>query len=102
MVAGWSADPSFIIQFQNRLHLIDKLRRNRSHLDGDTPLIVKGGAAASLETVKHHLKPNRQRSVGPNCVSRVPARGPGEGDPGSGRTSIDRLTEAVEALSRTQ
>jgi hypothetical protein len=46
-VAGWSAGPCFISQFQNRLHLIDKLRRNRSHFGEDTPLIVKGGSAIS-------------------------------------------------------
>jgi hypothetical protein len=50
-VDGWSAEPSFISQFQNRLHLTDKLRRNRSHLDEDTSLIVKGGVVISGQRV---------------------------------------------------
>jgi len=75
-VAGWSAGSFFISHLPNRLHLIDKLRRNRSHFGEDIPLIVKRGrhhqrsacrsryCSQTPETVNHHLKPFRQRSVG--------------------------------------
>ena len=86
-VAGWSSGPSFISQFHNRLHRIGKLRRDRSHLDEDTPPIVKGCCSkprnrqaspeAESPTISLDLGRLRQlRCPGPHSRLPRPARGP--------------------------